>query len=55
MTVQSDAVRRFTAAWKRGDDDAINEITIEITQRGSDTDIVAMSRVMAATPYGSNK
>lgn len=55
MTSQSDAIRRFTDAWKRGDDDAINQITIEITRRGSDDDIVAMSRVMAASPYGSRR
>lgn len=55
MAVQSDAVRRFTAAWERGDDTAINRITIEITQSGNDADIVAMSRVMGATPYGAAK
>jgi hypothetical protein len=54
MPVQSDAVRRFTAAWERGDDDAINRITIEIMQSGIDADVVAMSRVMGATPYGGS-
>ncbi|QTD96992.1 hypothetical protein [Streptomyces cyanogenus] len=55
MTTQSDAVRRFTDAWKCGDDDTINQITIEITQSGNDADIVAMSRVMAKTTYASSK
>ena len=52
MTAQSEAVRRFAFAWERGDDDAINNITIEITQSGNDNDLVAISRVMAATPHG---
>ncbi|MFB7500043.1 hypothetical protein ACFC09_36090 [Streptomyces sp. NPDC056161] len=55
MTVQSDVVRRFTDAWKRGDDHMINQITIEVTQGGSDADIVAISRVMSSTPHGSRK
>ncbi|WP_158712439.1 hypothetical protein [Streptomyces sp. NRRL F-5135] len=53
MTAQTDAVRRFIDAWKRGDDNAINNITIEITQSGNKADLVAMSRVMATTPHGS--
>ncbi|QQM45172.1 hypothetical protein [Streptomyces liliifuscus] len=55
MAAKSDAVNRFTAAWERGDDDAINRITIEITQSGNDADVVAMSRVMGATTYGAAK
>lgn len=55
MTVQSDAVRRFTAAWERGDDDVINRITIEINQSGSDADVAAMVRVMGRTPHGAAK
>lgn len=55
MTVQSDAVRRFTSAWERGDDDEINNITIEIIRSGNDADIVAMSRVMGVTPYGGSR
>lgn len=52
---QSEAVRRFTDAWKRGDDGTINRITIEITQSGNDADVVAMARVMGGTRYGSSR
>ncbi|MFM9589867.1 hypothetical protein ACKI1J_14910 [Streptomyces scabiei] len=55
MTAQSDAVRRFTAAWKRGDDNAINEITTEIMHGGNEADMVAMSRAMDARTYGGGQ
>lgn len=55
MAAQTDAVSRFTEAWTRGDDHAINEITIEITQGGSDADVAAMVQAMTATPYGDRK
>ncbi|MFE7727423.1 hypothetical protein ACFU5D_16710 [Streptomyces anthocyanicus] len=52
MSAQSEPVRRFADAWKRGDDDEINTITGEILNGGNDADIVAMSRVMANTAHG---
>ncbi|WP_159046795.1 hypothetical protein [Streptomyces sp. NRRL F-4707] len=51
MSAQSEPVRRFANAWKRGDDDEINTITAEILN-GDDADLVAMSRVMANTAHG---
>jgi hypothetical protein len=55
METQSTTIRSFTDAWKRGDDSAINRITTEIIQGGNDAEVVAMSRVMAATKYGSEQ
>jgi hypothetical protein len=59
METQSPAIQRFTAAWQRGDDDAINRITLEVSERskksGNDTELVALARVMAANPYGEGK
>ncbi|MFF7329681.1 hypothetical protein [Streptomyces sp. NPDC008150] len=52
MQTQSDAVRRFTEAWKSGNDDSINRITMEITQSGNDADLAAITRVMGGTPHG---
>ncbi|WP_333742669.1 hypothetical protein [Streptomyces ardesiacus] len=52
MSAQSEPVRRFANAWKRGDDDEINTITAEILNGGNDADLVAMSRVMANTAHG---
>jgi uncharacterized protein HemY len=55
MESQSPTIERFTTAWKRGDDDAINRITIEVNERGDDTELVALTRAMADIPYGEGK
>lgn len=49
------AIQRFVAAWKSGDDDTINRITLEVSERGDDTELIALSRAMAATPHGGAK
>lgn len=55
METHSETIRRFTAAWQRGDDDAINRITIEVHERGNDAELVALTKAMANTPHGGRK
>ncbi|MGW2048586.1 hypothetical protein ACWCPF_25895 [Streptomyces sp. NPDC001858] len=52
MGMHSPTIQRFVDAWLRGDDDAINRITIEVNERGDDAEIVVLARAMAANPYG---
>jgi len=60
MPVQSDVVRRFTDAWKRGDDNAIERISTEIAEGGDpyrimDDDLAAVCSIMRNTRKGSGK
>lgn len=55
MESQFPAIQSFAAAWQRGDDDAINRITIDVSKRGNDAELVALARVMADNPYGEGK